>query len=514
MGLVKFDLLGLGMLAALQYCFDLIARAHRRGVGARDHPEGGEGRLRHALPRRLDRGVPGRVPRADGAAAAPAAAPVLRPRGRDRAHPARARSRAAPCTRSCAASSGEEQVTYLHPKLEPVLERTLGIPVFQEQLMQMAMAVGELHAARTPTCCAGRWAPSAGSSGSSRCARSSTRAWPTNGSSGEVADAIYAKIQAFANFGFAESHSLSFGLLVYASSWIKLHYPAAFLAALLRAQPMGFYSPQTLTADARRHGVEVLRPDILRSGVEAGLEPVGRSVRGASRRGIGRVRRPPRSRRSAGSTAAPPTRRRTTAATARSRCGWGSPTSPRIGTTVAERIVAEREARGPYRDMATSCAAPASRRRSSRRSPPRARSTCFGLQRREALWLAGSAAAGPRGVPRRLDRRRAAAAVRRCRPELRAGSRPTCGRRASPPTTTRSALSATGLDERGALTHRPSCATHETGRRIEVGGAGDAPAAAGDGIRHHVHEPRGRARHCVNVICWRRGVEPLPPRRA
>ena len=106
MGLVKFDLLGLGMLAALQYCFDLIRERDRRGVGARDDPQGGAGRLRHALPGRLDRGVPGGVARADGAAAAAAAAPVLRPRGRDRARSARARSRAVPCTRSCGASSG------------------------------------------------------------------------------------------------------------------------------------------------------------------------------------------------------------------------------------------------------------------------------------------------------------------------------------------------------------------------------------------------------------------------
>merc|ERR1711969_95671 len=72
----------------------------------------------------------------------------------------------------------------------------------------------------------------------------------------------------------AESHSLSFALLVYASSWIKLHYPAAFLAGLLRAQPMGFYSPATLVSDARRHGVEVRRPDLHASGVWAGVEPL------------------------------------------------------------------------------------------------------------------------------------------------------------------------------------------------------------------------------------------------
>src|SRR6478672_3432591 len=92
------------------------------------------------------------------------------------------------------------------------------------------------------------------------------------GITGDKADSIYVKILSFANFGFAESHALSFALLVYASSWFKLHYPAAFLAGLLRAQPMGFYSPQSLVGDARRHGVTVLRPDVLRSGATAGLE--------------------------------------------------------------------------------------------------------------------------------------------------------------------------------------------------------------------------------------------------
>ena len=77
------------------------------------------------------------------------------------------------------------------------------------------------------------------------------------GITGDVADRIYEKLAAFANFGFPESHSVSFAYLVYASAWLKLHYPAAFLAALLNAQPMGFWSPNTLVADARRHGVEV-----------------------------------------------------------------------------------------------------------------------------------------------------------------------------------------------------------------------------------------------------------------
>ncbi|HEY9353140.1 MAG TPA: OB-fold nucleic acid binding domain-containing protein, partial [Nocardioides sp.] len=87
-------------------------------------------------------------------------------------------------------------------------------------------------------------------------------------------EAVYTQILSFANFGFAESHALSFAKLVYASSWFKLHYPAAFLAGLLRAQPMGFYSPQSLTQDARRHGVEVRRPDLVLSQAAADLEPL------------------------------------------------------------------------------------------------------------------------------------------------------------------------------------------------------------------------------------------------
>jgi error-prone DNA polymerase len=90
---------------------------------------------------------------------------------------------------------------------------------------------------------------------------------------GEVADAIWEKLAAFANFGFPESHSVSFAYLVYISAWIKHHHPAAFCAALLNAQPMGFYSPHSLVQDARRHGVEVLGPDINESRAKATLVP-------------------------------------------------------------------------------------------------------------------------------------------------------------------------------------------------------------------------------------------------
>src|SRR3954470_13661334 len=91
------------------------------------------------------------------------------------------------------------------------------------------------------------------------------------GITGDVADELYAKLAAFANYGFPESYSVSFAYLVYASAWIKRYYPAAFCAALLNAQPMGFYSPHSLVQDARHHGVEVPGPDVNASAALATL---------------------------------------------------------------------------------------------------------------------------------------------------------------------------------------------------------------------------------------------------
>lgn len=106
------------------------------------------------------------------------------------------------------------------------------------------------------------------------------------GITGDVADAIFDKLAAFANFGFPESHSVSFAYLVYSSAWLKFHYPAAFTAGLLNAQPMGFWSPQTIVADARRHGVETRRVDVNASAATATLEPMG--CRSLGRVGAGR----------------------------------------------------------------------------------------------------------------------------------------------------------------------------------------------------------------------------------
>ena len=147
-----------------------------------------------------------------------------------------------------------------------MLERTLGIPLFQEQLMQMATTVGNCTAAD-----ADLLRRAMGSKrGVERIDSLRTKLFEgmaANGIDDDTAQGIYARIESFANFGFAESHALSFAGLVYTSAWIKLHYPAVFLAALLRSQPMGFYSSATLVADARRHGVVTRRPDVARSSV-------------------------------------------------------------------------------------------------------------------------------------------------------------------------------------------------------------------------------------------------------
>ncbi len=167
---------------------------------------------------------------------------------------------------------GEEPVTYPHPLLEPILKRTLGVPLFQEQLMEMAVAIAGFSAAQADEL---RQAMASKRS-EARMAALRDRLYAgmaTKGVVGETADSIFHALAAFANFGFPESHSVSFAHLVYCSAWMKHRHPAAFYAGLLNAQPMGFWSPQSLLADAERHGVEVFRPDVQRSEADVTLEP-------------------------------------------------------------------------------------------------------------------------------------------------------------------------------------------------------------------------------------------------
>jgi error-prone DNA polymerase len=268
-GLVKFDLLGLGMLSALHNGVDFIRSHH-----------GVETELA-LIPQEDD--VYDMICRADTigvfqieSRAQMATLPRLRPRhfydlvvevALIRPGPIQGGS-VHPYIRR---RNGQEAVTYLHPLLERSLKKTLGIPLFQEQLMQMSIDIANFTASE-----ADQLRQAMGSKRSTeRMERLKQRLFDgmrANGVDDETALIIYDKLAAFANYGFPESHSVSFAYLVYASCWMKHHYPAAFCAALLNAQPMGFYSPQSLTADARRHGVTILGPDLNASSAGATLE--------------------------------------------------------------------------------------------------------------------------------------------------------------------------------------------------------------------------------------------------
>ncbi|KAF0848394.1 DnaE-like error-prone DNA polymerase [Nocardia caishijiensis] len=307
-GLVKFDLLGLGMLSALHYMIDLV-REHK-----------GEQVELHALDL-TEPAVYEMLRRADSigvfqveSRAQMATLPRLKPRefydlvvevALIRPGPIQGGS-VHPYIRR---RNGKEPPVCDHPALENSLSRTLGIPLFQEQLMQMAIDVAGFSAAE-----ADQLRRAMGSKRSpEKMERLRNRLYQgmrdRHGITGDLADRIYEKLYAFANFGFPESHSQSFAALVFYSSWFKLHHPAAFCAGLLRAQPMGFYSPQSLVADARRHGVLVHGPDINASRAEPTLENAGTEVR----LGLAAVRH--------------------------------------IGDDLAERLVTERIDHGPYTSM-------------------------------------------------------------------------------------------------------------------------------------------------------------------
>ncbi len=268
-GLVKFDLLGLGMLEALHRMVDLVGQFHGDVVDLAHLPQ--EPAVYDLLCRADTVGVfqvesraqMGTLPRVEPRCFYDLAIEValIRP-GPIQGHAVN------PYIRR---RRGEEPVTYLHPLLEPILRRTLGVPLFQEQLMEMAVAVAGFSAAEADEL---RQAMAAKRS-AARMEKMRARLYAGMAErdvAEEVADQIFAALAAFANFGFPESHSVSFAHLVYASSWLKLHYPAAFTAGLLNSQPMGFWSPQSLVADARRHGVIVRRPHVNRSEAGASLE--------------------------------------------------------------------------------------------------------------------------------------------------------------------------------------------------------------------------------------------------
>jgi error-prone DNA polymerase len=241
-GLVKFDLLGLGMLSALHYAVDLIREHRGVEIDLATIPQ--EDEVYAMLCRGDSIGVFQVESRAQMATL-----PRLKPRrfydlvvevALIRPGPIQGGS-VHPYIRR---RNGQEAVTYLHPLMEGALGKTLGVPLFQEQLMQLAIDV----AGFTPSE-ADQLRQAMGSKRSrERMERLKVRLYEgmaERGIGSDVADQIFHKLSAFANYGFPESHAVSFAYLVYASSWIKLHEPAAFTAALLNAQPMGFWSPHT-----------------------------------------------------------------------------------------------------------------------------------------------------------------------------------------------------------------------------------------------------------------------------
>jgi error-prone DNA polymerase len=352
-GLVKFDLLGLGMLTALHLMIDLVAEHHGRRV-----------ELHELQP--VEPEVYAMLARADSVGvfqvesrAQMATLPRLRPRKFYDLVVEVALIRPGPIqggsVHPYVRRRNGEKWEHDHPLLKNALDKTLGVPLFQEQLMQVAVDVAGFSAADADEL---RRAMGAKRS-TERMERLRSRFYDgmaANGIEGALADKIFERMLAFANFGFPESHSISFASLVYYSAWFKLHYPTAFCAALLNAQPMGFYSPQSLVADARRHGVRVRGPDVNLGGAQAVLQPDVHSAGGqALRLGLAEIRT--------------------------------------VGQELADEIHAGRAGDGPYRGLADLA-------RRVRLTVPQAEALAtagafgsFGVDRRAALWAAGVVAA-------------------------------------------------------------------------------------------------------------------------
>lgn len=349
-GLVKFDLLGLGMLSALHYAIDLVAE-HKGIEVDLARLDLSDGRVYEMLRRADSVGVFQVESRAQMATL-----PRLKPRVFYDLVVEVALIRPGPIQGGSVhpyikRRNGIEPVTYDHPSMERALRKTLGVPLFQEQLMQLAVDCAGFSPAE-----ADQLRRAMGSKRSTeKMRRLRDRFYAgmreRHGVSGEVVDRIYEKLAAFANFGFPESHSLSFASLVFYSSWFKLYHPAAFCAALLRAQPMGFYSSQSLVADARRHGVTVRGPDVNASLAHATLENAGLDVR----LGLGSVRT--------------------------------------IGMDLAGRVVAERDANGPFGSLLDLTGRVQLSAPQTEALATAGALGCFGVTRREALWAAGAAAA-------------------------------------------------------------------------------------------------------------------------
>ncbi len=285
MKIIKVDLLGLGMMAVLEDCLDLVPRHYEEPLDLAQLPQDDpevyrtlqradtvgmfqvESRAQmSALPRNCPVRFYDLVVQVAIIRPGPIVGKMMNPYMKRR--------------------QGKEAVTYAHPLLEPVLKRTLGVPLFQEQLIRMAMLVanfsgGEAEELR-------RAMGMRRSQARMRELEIKLRQGMTaNGIRADAQEQIIQSIASFALYGFPESHAASFALIAYASAYLKCHYLAAFTAAMLNNQPMGFYNPATLVKDAQRHGLRVKPIDVQRSDWFCTLEPEnGDEARFALRLGL------------------------------------------------------------------------------------------------------------------------------------------------------------------------------------------------------------------------------------
>jgi error-prone DNA polymerase len=269
LGLIKVDLLGLGMMAVLKESIELITQHYNTTVDLAALPEDPkvydvlckadtvgmfqvESRAQMAsIPHNAPRRFYDIVVQVAIIRPGPIAGKMMHPYMRRR--------------------QGKEAVSYPHPSLEPVLKRTLGVPLFQEQLLRMSMAIANFTGAEADEL--RRAVGMRRSMERMKNLEGRLRAGMTrNGITPEAQDNIVQSISSFAMYGFPESHAASFALIAYASAYMKVHYLAAFTCALLNNQPMGFYSPAVLIKDAQRHGLRVRPIDVQRSLAICSLE--------------------------------------------------------------------------------------------------------------------------------------------------------------------------------------------------------------------------------------------------
>lgn len=356
-GFVKIDLLGLGMLSAVEDCLDLIARARGTApdlsrIGFDDPAVYAEIQdadtvgvfqiesraqmqsLLQTRPENLDDLTVQVALIRPGPVSGGAVHPYVRHRRARRRDPS-------------------FRPPYDHPLLEPVLEETLGVVVFQEQVLEVAMALAGFSAGEAEDL---RRAMSR-----KRSRQAMLRMWERflqgarrRGVPDEVTQTVFTKLIGFSNFGFPKAHSAAFAVLAYQSAWLRKHHPAEFLASLINAQPMGFYPPASLVRDAGRRGVRTLRTCIRRSEVACTVE------QGAVRLGLGMVRG--------------------------------------LGADAAARVVAERQANGHFAGLADLASRTALRPEQVAAMARAGTLDAFGVPERQMLWQAGTLAR-PRAVP-------------------------------------------------------------------------------------------------------------------